>query len=662
MDRDQTKFKLQESSQMDWIVLHFFFDFRGGKGITNNFEGLLRSLLHQLIEKIPQIGVLDLDYKKQESFPGWQEHRLRDALRTSIHSIEGGVCIFVDGLDEYEGKVLQLIQFLKGLTSSIDDRKTRIKVCVSSRPEPVPFQLLQDLPNTDISYQNKSGIRSYCFLTLNELEPMVREGLDISRLSETIAERAEGVFLWARFALDELIQGHIDGESFEEASVRLKSIPSDLESLYDRMLSRMRPLDKKECLVMLQLVCFAERTLSWEDHLVATKIAMGVESVVEHVGSYQDLAAASNSRNTFTKRLRAKAVGLLEVVNTNERFPTTGLKLVHKSVGTYLDQKGWQVLGDSETYNRAKHESFYIETCTRYLDQFLRHCELKNIPISNDYGDRPLRDGTNEHLSETWPFLRYAGMDLFEHARSLERSGVSSYPLLSGFSTRKLISVHLSAQYRLLCTPCYIARKVFDESFEMTHVAFLHGLVLYCKDDLTSRRLAPGPEFWGRALTCAISYSIWDAHLLGGQELVSLALQKVDTVERVHIKLFKGRFVLLGRNNFKLVESVLRHESVRNLRLADKAGQKITLLWFFAGKTTILPNYLSEYLNLLIEVSDSRGEDVRQRCGPEGNLVETLLKQRPDDQRRQKLRILCEYYESKSWPFEYDADEVDREE
>src|SRR5438309_1160957 len=35
-----------------WIVIRFFFDFRAGKGLANNLDGLLRSLLLQLVERI----------------------------------------------------------------------------------------------------------------------------------------------------------------------------------------------------------------------------------------------------------------------------------------------------------------------------------------------------------------------------------------------------------------------------------------------------------------------------------------------------------------------------------------------------------------------------------------------------------------------------------
>ena len=166
---DRTKVKLQQHSHEDWIVLRFFFDFRGGKGLQNNFEGLLRSLLYQLIKEMPHIDSLGLDDSKQDSFSGWHERRLRDTLHSALSKIIGGVCIFVDGLDEYEGSVLRLIQFLGSLATSNDRQKTLTKVCVSSRPEPIPTQLLQHLPNLSISDHNEPGIRSYCRLTIEGL-------------------------------------------------------------------------------------------------------------------------------------------------------------------------------------------------------------------------------------------------------------------------------------------------------------------------------------------------------------------------------------------------------------------------------------------------------------------------------------------------------------
>src|SRR4051794_40895967 len=44
---------LQGTNERGWITIPFFFDYGGHTGITNNFEGLLRSVLHDLTEHCP---------------------------------------------------------------------------------------------------------------------------------------------------------------------------------------------------------------------------------------------------------------------------------------------------------------------------------------------------------------------------------------------------------------------------------------------------------------------------------------------------------------------------------------------------------------------------------------------------------------------------------
>lgn len=68
--QDRLLSKLRHHSPLDWVVLRFFFDFRGGKGLTNSFEGLLRSLVYQLIQKMPQVDKLGLDASENDIFSG----------------------------------------------------------------------------------------------------------------------------------------------------------------------------------------------------------------------------------------------------------------------------------------------------------------------------------------------------------------------------------------------------------------------------------------------------------------------------------------------------------------------------------------------------------------------------------------------------------------
>lgn len=655
---------------MDWVILHFFFDFRGGKGFQNSFEGLLRSLLYQLINEMPQDVALDSEDSRHDDFSGWSEHKLRNALRTSLTNAKKGVCIFVDGLDEYEGNVRQLIQFLVSLDTTSNGHDRSIKICVSSRPEPIPAQLLQHLPNLSMSNHNTSGIRSYCLLTLDGFED-----LEISRLSDIIVERAEGVFLWARFALEEIIQGYCEGENIDELLERLEKIPQSLEEVYDRMLGRMEPPAKKECMVMLQLVCFAKTELSWHELLVATEIAMDKDVILNEdvYGDTDSMNHAPKEVNMFAKRLRAKAAGLLEIVektwNPGEIIMTP--KLIHRSASTYLNQKGWQTLGGLAGDNSVGHESLYVETCTRYFHRLLRHCKLErntsqsvwkkwfdeNVFYGHSYEARRLRQFSP--LVGIYPFFTYAACYIFDHANSLERHGASSYPLLQEFMTEQLVSLHVLCATNLSvapCGPCFrVPWELLFEDFDAIRVAFLHGLVLYCKSDLANRSPAPAQIFWERALRCALfsSKSWLDDQAFGVRKVVSFALQNVTTVPQPHLEqACRGLWTPLSVGVVKLV---LKHASIKDLRLVNSKGEAITLLWLFAQTKNQYGSSISkEFLNLLIEAAHDRGEYVRERCGPEGNLVETLLKRRPTATRNDKLQVLRKYYESMSWPFEYD--------
>ena len=560
---ERTELHLRRNSNIQWIVLRFFFDFGGGKGLKNSFEGLLRSLLYQLIKAMPQLNTLALDDSEHNYFSSWPEHRLRNVLRTLLKDAKKGACIFVDGVDEYEGGVISLIQFLENLTTDKYGQWASIKVCVSSRPEPEPFQFLQHRPNISMSDHNESGIRSYSRRTLKALGSEAHKDLDILRLSDVIATRAEGVFLWARFALSELIRGYCQAEDIRELERRLENIPRSLEEVYDRMLGRMEPLAKKECMIMLRLVCFAKRELLWEEFLVATGIAMDKDAVFYKI-FYDDMASpnyAPDLCKSLAKRIRAKAVGLLELVNTKDIYGGTflTLRLIHRTVRTYLDLKGWQILGEVEGANSVGHESFYVKIGARYLHRLLRRCKLeRNTTISArqkwlDESDLyhfvlPGIDASNDFVS-IYPFFTYAAAYIFEHARSFERYGASSYPLLHSHLTEQLFRFHSFCDGMLIGSPCRCCHHeslIFSPGdFDAIYVALLHGLVSYCKSDLATRVPAPGQELWDRALLCAMPASNFRpiGRAFGVQATVSLALQSLTTLRNF---IFSRRSMTLG--------------------------------------------------------------------------------------------------------------------
>ena len=209
------------------------------------------------------------------------------------------------------------------------------------------------------------------------------------------------------------------------------------------------------------------------------------------------------------------------------------------------------------------------------------------------------------------------------------------------------------------CWTCYFSSKqylIFDD-FDPVFVAFLHRLVSYSENDLATRVPEPSQFLWDRALRCAI-YLNKLGYYETFQEVVSLALRNITSIQQHHIEDSFRVVDLKGSGILGFFKLVLYHESVKDLRLTDSEGREITFLWFYAQRDD---RAIDDILHLLIEAAKRRGEDVRQSCGPEGNLAETLLGLPPTNTKKRKLRHLRDYYDSMSWPFEYDVNWIAQE-
>jgi len=56
--------RLKRSDQT-WTVIQFFFDFRAGVELPNGMDGMLRTLLHELVKKVKDV-VQDLQVPNME--------------------------------------------------------------------------------------------------------------------------------------------------------------------------------------------------------------------------------------------------------------------------------------------------------------------------------------------------------------------------------------------------------------------------------------------------------------------------------------------------------------------------------------------------------------------------------------------------------------------
>ncbi|KAG9658012.1 hypothetical protein KCU95_g9702, partial [Aureobasidium melanogenum] len=379
----------------DLLIARFFFDFRGKDGLVNNFEGMRRSLLLQLLT---ESSTLAAEVQKHFSMKHLDELiMLGDAsvLEYVLEANKQPLVFFIDGLDEYQGNKPELLSLINSIT------KFKVKVCLSSRYEK-PFTIAYK--NVEFQFRmdilNNPGICAYSesiFATIScPLKPNERRALQ--RAAKTIAEISAGVFLWARFATSEVFDRVYDGHEIEDTWIQsiITHMPPDLEEVYARILQSMKEEYKEAFGIIFQLINSAERELELSDLYEATVIA-GVEfrSLEKSVTS-QDL-------DGFRRYIGVVGAGLVECFPTErdgrfsedngasdgetpDRPEASSVRLIHKSVQTYLSKRGWgEILGEQRALG-SQHK-LWLEICTDFLAGKRVNWSVPQLKRENDVGE-----------------------------------------------------------------------------------------------------------------------------------------------------------------------------------------------------------------------------------------------------------------------------------
>ena len=232
-------------------------------------NGLLRSLLFQLLKKFPDL-ILRMFPERWEVYSLfghdhllWSQQELRQAfklLAKEEHS-RAKYCVFIDSLDEFDGDHTNSIDLLKDIASL-----AYIKICVSSRPWVIfedafkhkPSLMLENLTYPDIKhYINSKFGKNANFVDLEKREPQYA-----GQLLEAIAQKAAGMFLWVYLVVQSLLAGLTNGDRVSDLQRRLKFLPPDLENPYEKMLNSLHPFYFEHASQYFQLVRAAQEPVT----------------------------------------------------------------------------------------------------------------------------------------------------------------------------------------------------------------------------------------------------------------------------------------------------------------------------------------------------------------------------------------------------------------
>lgn len=115
-------------------VISFFFNAKGVR-LEHSVEGMFRSLLYQILEKVPRLRELISIPRRFHDGQDWEPEILRDIFRTAVLGTreEKVVCI-IDALDETsEEDARQVVGFFEDLLEEAQSQDTALKICFASR-------------------------------------------------------------------------------------------------------------------------------------------------------------------------------------------------------------------------------------------------------------------------------------------------------------------------------------------------------------------------------------------------------------------------------------------------------------------------------------------------------------------------------------------------
>lgn len=408
-------------SKQAFIASHYFW--APGTEMQKSLQGLLQGLLLDLFRQCPSIipSVVPERWRKVASdstseqwrrqahdlhHEAWTVHELSEALVRIgyLDHSPGRFCLFIDGLDEYSGDYFDLCDMLRRLSQS-----RFLKVCVSSRPlNEFESAFGSDPDKTIVMHEKTKNDIMVSVEAQLEHSPEWREWASedewSSELPKEIAERAEGVFLWAYLVTKSLREGLSNGDNPGELMERLKDIPSDLSRLFKHMLDRVDPRYHDQMAQMLQIACAAAEPLRWEiyynnDDKNQRSLVGKNTDMAMHVSPEQFLRRRHQTR----KRINGRCKGLLELSKSHVNNTPQRVQFLHRTVRDFL------LTDEMTNYISAKLGSEFEASLaiTRAFALWLMTCPFK-------LGKEPGEGRQFKGLLETLFF--YADLSSVKHA------------------------------------------------------------------------------------------------------------------------------------------------------------------------------------------------------------------------------------------------------
>lgn len=328
---------LQTWAGDDEIVIASHYFWRAGTVMQKSQQGLFQSLLYHILREVPHmIEKICGNYRNGDV---WDIENLKACFGRLVEENLGiKCCLFVDGLDEFEGPedCEAIIEIVSSLASS-----KQIKVCTSSRPwTAFAFQwgsssqqlLVQDFTADDMKLYTRDRLAENSKFKQLSLTDERHRSLVVE-----LSKRSNGIWLWVYLAVRDLLRDIRDNEPFEQLMARLNSYPRELEEYFEDIIRRIDSVHQEQSAQIFVLAYEAARPMSirmlpalerWQDTDFAMSNKIEAPDPEEITTIFQE----------WKPRLQNRCRDLVRITSDGRESPVGDYQIdfLHRTVSDFL--------------------------------------------------------------------------------------------------------------------------------------------------------------------------------------------------------------------------------------------------------------------------------------------------------------------------------------
>ncbi|KNB09671.1 hypothetical protein FOXG_10200 [Fusarium oxysporum f. sp. lycopersici 4287] len=386
------------------LLVMRYYAWNAGKDLQKSFEGLKKTLISQALELYPKLAckltprrwVLCQILRSTSCLPEWEPWEIEETFKALLSQCGKTIklALFFDGLDEFDTPPKDVIKEIRKIAALCP---TGLKICVASRPWNTFNDEFGYGPCLEMHLATYKDMAAFVTGSFEEnrafAEHQAVNPQAAARLVSNVVQRANGVFQWVSLVVPLLLDLLTDGESPNQSvdiQHVLQDLPSELETLYEKIWARITPENLHNASFMMQIMRAAGGPLLWLnmwviDDLKLASAPVEPASVLDEMSSESiekfrgDSHLKKFAQSSLKRKLVGRTKGILELNLEGDGF----VDFIHRTARDWAaNPKTWELIC------KASKESFDPHLYLLRADTLTLHyrsCRWSNI-------DSQLRD------------------------------------------------------------------------------------------------------------------------------------------------------------------------------------------------------------------------------------------------------------------------------